>query len=111
MACGKKLVFLLLFSLPFSFQDPYRQLYGEAVYDYVLLGYRIASFNTMGSFSCAHRCLAHDKCKSYNYDMSAAQQGLCELNSGTRDESKHLEYKPGFVYVEAVLKKLVSLVH
>ena len=74
--------------------------------NYALPGYTFDSSQTDDSFSCTERCLDHNQCKSYNYALSGPQQGLCELNSAGRNASTPLQYRPGFVFVQAILKQV-----
>ena len=97
---------LLVISLPFSTQQSCDSFHGLKQLDYALPGHTIDSSKTDDSFSCAERCLDHNQCKSYNYALSGPQQGLCELNSAGKNASTPLQYRPGFVFVQAIVKQV-----
>lgn len=55
--------------------------------------------------SCIQACYDDPRCTSYNYGISAADNGLCELNDcGFQDwcerDTKYLIYFPNFVFQE-----------
>ena len=62
-----------------------REAQGFITYDRALAGYVIASFETHGVLSCAHKCLRYPSCKSYNYHPTTKELGLCEINNNEGD--------------------------
>ena len=100
------LILVLLISLPVSSQQTCDSFHGLKQVNYALAGYTFHSSKTDDSFSCAERCLDHNQCKSYNYALSGPQQGLCELNSAGKNAPTPLQYRPGFVFVQANLKQV-----
>ena len=103
---AKLLLVLLVMLLPFSSQQSCDSFHGSKQLDYALPGYTFDCSTASDLFYCAERCLVHNRCKSYNYALSGPQGGLCELNSEGRDASTPLQYRPGFVFVQAILKQV-----
>ena len=103
---GSKLLLVLVILLPFSYQQSCDSFRGSKELDYALSGYTFDCSTTSDLSSCALHCLSHDRCKSCNYALSGPQRGLCELNSEGRDASTPLQYRPGFVFVQAILKQV-----
>lgn len=59
---------------------------------------------------CAHLCLKHPKCSSFNYQVLEARNGLCELSEqslASKEERTKLNKMPGFFFVQIVRKDLV----
>ena len=67
----------------------------------VLVGQNYKSVITRGIFGCGHKCLTDPACTSYNYQHSASQGGLCELNEECTEQrkSERFEERRGFVLV------------
>ena len=66
----------------------------------VLTGHSYKSVIARGILGCTHKCLVDPACTSYNYQNSAAQGGLCELNEECTKKRKELfEERRGFVFV------------
>ena len=101
-----KLLWVLVILLPFSSQQSCNSFRGSKQLDYALPGYTFHCSTTNDLFSCAERCMDHNQCKSYNYALSGTQRGLCELNSEGNHASTPLEYRPGFVFVQAIHKQV-----
>lgn len=60
--------------------------------------------------NCGHFCLKHRKCYSFNYQVSVAHNGLCELSEETIisiEERNKLKKMPGFVFVQIMRTYLV----
>ena len=65
-----------------------------------------------GLLSCGHACMKLLQCSSFNYEISALKQGLCELNEiGISTDLKEdlLEERPGFIYVQPERDVVVSI--
>ena len=103
---GNKLLLVLVILLPFSSQQSCDSFRGTKELDYALPGHTFHCSTTSDLSSCALRCLSHDRCKSCNYALSGPQRGLCELNSEGRHASTPLQYRPGFVFVQAIHKQV-----
>ena len=74
--------------------------FGAPFQNRALVGYVIKSLSTRGILSCNHKCLSLSSCSSYNYQASATQGGVCELNGGNgADILKNLAERHGFVFV------------
>ena len=103
---GRNLLLVLVILLPLSAQQSCDSFLGSQQLDYALPGYTFDCYTTNDVFSCALRCLSHDRCKSCNYALSGPQRGLCELNSEGRHASNRLQYRPGFVFVQVIVKQV-----
>ena len=75
----------LLFSHCLGLGHLSREAQGSIMYDRALAGYVIASLETHGFLSCAHKCLCYPSCKSYNYHPTTNELGLCEINNDEGD--------------------------
>ena len=73
--------------------------YGTPFQNRALFGYSIKSLSTQGILSCNHKCLALPSCSSFNYQASAVQGGICELNGGIGYSYQNLVKRLGFVFV------------
>ena len=73
-----------------------------------LVGYTIKSLLTRGILSCNHKCLSLSSCSSFNYQASATQGGVCELNGGNGNSLQNLVKRHGFVFVLVPRKVKVS---
>ena len=82
---ARSALFSLLFFHCLGVEHLSREAQGFITYDRVLVGYVIASFETPGFFSCAHKCLCYPSCKSYNYHPTTKELGLCEINNNEGD--------------------------
>ena len=103
---GGRSLLLLVILLPFSSQQSCDSFLGSKQLDYALPDYTFDCSTTSDLYSCALRCLSYDRCKSCNYALSGPQRGLCELNREGRHASTPLQYRPGFVFVQAILKQV-----
>ena len=74
----------------------------------VLEGFQIETLLTGGIAACFQRCLRNFQCESVNYDNSERPLGTCELNEKKPSELHQLIYRPGYIFVQAVIKELVS---
>ena len=60
---------------------------------------------------CGHLCVKSPKCSSFNYQVSAKDNALCELSNESitsSEEREKLKKMPGFVFVQLMRKDLVS---
>ena len=73
--------------------------FGTPFENRALVGYIIKSLLTRGILSCNHKCLSLSACSSYNYQASATQGGVCELNGGNGNIQQNLVKRDGFVFV------------
>lgn len=73
--------------------------FGTPFQNRALVGYVIKSSLTRGILSCSHKCLSLSSCSSYNYQASATQGGVCELNGGNGNIHQNLVKRHGFVFV------------
>lgn len=73
--------------------------FGTPFKNRALVGYVIKSSLTRGILSCSHKCLSLSSCSSYNYQASATQGGVCELNGGNGNIHQNLVKRHGFVFV------------
>ena len=73
--------------------------FGTPFQNCALVGYIIKSLLTRGILSCNHKCLSLSSCSSYNYQASATQGGICELNGGNGYIHQNLAKRHGFVFV------------
>ena len=76
-----------------------KESFGTPFQNRALVGYIIKSFLTQGILSCSHKCLPLSSCSSYNYQASATQGGVCELNGGNVNIRQNLVKRHGFVFV------------
>lgn len=84
----------------------------QILHNHALLGHVIKSLLTRGIFSCAHKCLSLTSCSSYNYQTSATQDGICELNAAGGNEDSHWKNvtgKHGFAFAK-VRRKQVRII-
>lgn len=81
-------------------EDFCRETTSSILYNHALIGHVIKSLLTRGIFSCAHKCLSLSTCSSYNYQTSATQDGVCELNGGSEDDHQKLTEKTGFAFAQ-----------
>jgi len=99
-----KIKVYLLFLFPcFSLcnDDFCRETNSSLLYNRILVGYVIKTLLTRGIFSCAHECLSLSSCSSYNYETTAVQDGVCEINgSPGADEQQNLAEKYGFAFAK-----------
>ena len=103
----KVFVLFLLSCFCFCNDDFCRETRSSFLFNRVLAGHVIKTFLTRGVSSCAHKCLAQHWCSSYNYETSAAQDGVCELNNGgNEDDQQNLTEKLGFVFAQVQRKQV-----
>lgn len=76
----------------------------------VLVGHVFQQLHAKDWFNCIQACHDDARCISYNYDKSAGQNGLCELNNAGLDdlcnEDKSLVYSMGFVFQQLIEEKV-----
>lgn len=104
-----KIEVILLFLVPrvgFCDEDFCRETTSSIWYDHSLIGHVIKSLLTRGIFACAHKCLSFPRCSSYNYETSAAQDGVCELNGGSGSDYPNVTEKHGFAFVQVRKEKV-----
>ena len=80
------------------------------LYGYASKGPKIESHICRSMLNCGHLCLKNPQCLSYNYQLSTAPNGLCELSQvgiASEQEREKLKKMPGFVFVQAVRTDLV----
>ena len=64
-----------------------------------LSGCAVHSQRTEGILECAHRCLLHSACDSFNYVSIAHKNGICELNKHSKSGSAlSLEFHKGCTF-------------
>jgi len=80
--------------------------------NHVLVGHVFKQLHARDWFNCIQACHDEARCISYNYDESARENGLCELNNAGLDdlcdEDKSLVYSMGFVF-QQLREEKVSL--
>lgn len=80
--------------------------------NYVLVGHFFQQLHAKDWLDCIRACRDESRCISYNYDKSARENGLCELNNagldGLCNEDKSLVYSMGFVF-QQLREERVSL--
>ena len=109
MSAKAKFVLILLLMLPFSHENSFENsMYGNYTENYVLEGFQIETLLTGGIAACFQRCLRNFQCGSVNYDNSERPLGTCELNEKKPSEIHQLIYRPGYTFVQAVIRKPVS---
>ena len=91
-------VFTLFFCRCLGSDQLYREAQGSVTYDRALVGFVIARFETRGFLSCAHKCLSHPSCKSYNFHGTAKERGFCEINSDQGDLEGNFISQPGNLF-------------
>lgn len=103
MLSKNTLLFFLLFTYycigEQDFCPESTESFGTPLQNGALVGYVIKLLLTRGIFSCAHKCLSLTSCSSYNYQTSAAQHGVCELNGGNGNIHQNLVKRHGFAFV------------
>ncbi|XP_020605878.1 uncharacterized protein LOC110044658 [Orbicella faveolata] len=103
MGSKSSLLFFLLFTYNSigkqDFCSDSTESFGTPFQNRALVGYIIKSLVTRGILSCNHKCLSLSSCSSYNYQASATQGGVCELNGGKRNIHQNLVKRHGFVFV------------
>ena len=87
----------------------YREGQGSLMYDRVLVGYVIASFKTQGYISCAHKCLSHPSCKSYNFHRTAKEHGFCEINSDEGNLEENFISQPGSLFGRLIRQEVSEI--
>lgn len=69
---------------------------------YILVGHVYQTLYVDDWLNCIHACHYDPRCTSYNYNKSAAVNGLCELNAcelqDLCNEEKSLVYSPDFIF-------------
>lgn len=69
---------------------------------YILVGHVYQTFYVDDWLNCIHACHYDPRCTSYNYNKSAAANGLCELNACEPQDlcniEKFLIYSPDFIF-------------
>lgn len=103
MGSKNTLLFFLLFTYNSigeqDFCSDSTESFGTPFQNRALVGYIIKSLVTRGILSCNHKCLSLSSCSSYNYQASATQGGVCELNGGKGNIHQNLVKRHGFVFV------------
>jgi len=68
----------------------------------VMVGHVFQQIHARDWFNCIQACHDEPRCISYNYQRSAGDNGLCELNDNGAesfcDREKSLIYSKGFVF-------------
>jgi len=81
------------------------------LHQYASGGPKIGRHTCWSLLQCAHFCVTSPKCSSFNYQVSAARNALCELSNesitSTKERDK-LKKMPGFAFVQITRKDLVS---
>ena len=88
----------------------YREAQGSITNDRILVGYIIATFETSGFLSCAHKCLSCSSCKSYNYRPTSEERGVCEINSDEGDLEENFMNQKGSLFGR-LTRQMVSDIH
>ena len=69
---------------------------------YILVGHVYQTLYVDDWLNCIHACHYDPRCTSYNYNKSAAANGLCELNACEPQDlcniEKFLIYSPDFIF-------------
>lgn len=86
---------MLVISRCLGMEQVYREAQVSVIYNRVLLGQIISTFKTRGVLSCAHKCLAHPSCKSYNYRAPPGEHGICELNNNKGNVEENFDSQLG----------------
>ena len=80
---------------------------------YASKGPKLERHSCRSMLQCSHLCLKNPKCVSYNYQVSAARNSLCELSEegivSTEERDAHLKKTPGFVFVQTVRRDMVRV--
>lgn len=74
-------------------------------------GPKIGRHTCWSLLQCAHLCATRPKCSSFNYQVLAARNALCELSNESitsSEERDKLKKMHGFVFVQIMRKDLVS---
>ena len=106
--------FILQVSAEMKMKSYYKYNDGAFItaFNHALPGNTLSVALVPGMVSCNQKCLAHSKCVSYNYQLNSNDMspGLCELkNKRVADEnSKLLEHRPGYVFVQTAVERHVS---
>ena len=70
--------------------------------NYILVGHVYQTLYVDDWLNCIHACHYDPRCTSYNYNKSAAANGLCELNACEPQDlcniEKFLIYSPDFIF-------------
>ena len=81
------------------------------LHQYASGGPKIGRHICWSLLQCAHLCVKSPECSSFNYQVSAARNALCELSNESitsRKERDKLKKTPGFVFVQIMRNDLVS---
>lgn len=81
------------------------------LYQYASRGLKIGRHTCPSLLQCAHLCVKSPNCFSFNYQVSAPRNALCELSNESitsSEEQETLKKMPGFVFVQIMRKDLVS---
>lgn len=81
------------------------------LYQYASRGLKIGRHTCPSLLQCAHLCVKSPNCYSFNYQVSAPRNALCELSNESitsSEEQETLKKMPGFVFVQIMRKDLVS---
>ena len=82
------------------------------LHEYASRGPTIGRHSCWSLLQCAHLCVKSPNCSSFNYQVSAVRDALCELSNASiasNEERDKLKKMPGFVFVQIVRTDLVSL--
>lgn len=102
-------LFTLLYVQCLGIDQLYREAQGPVMYDRALVGFVIASFKTQGYLSCAHKCLSHPSCKSYNFHLTAKERGFCEINSDEGALEENFITQPGSLFGRLTRQKVSEI--
>ncbi len=102
-------LFTLLYVRCLGIDQLNREAQGPVVYDRALVGYVIAAFKTQGYISCAHKCLSHASCKSYNFHRTARERGFCEINSDEGVLEENFISQPGSLFGRLTRQKVSEM--
>ena len=81
------------------------------LHQYASRGLKIGRRTCPSLLQCAHLCVKSPKCSSFNYQVSASRNALCELSNESitsSEQREKLKKMPGFVFVQIMRKDLVS---
>lgn len=82
------------------------------LHGYAVKGPMLGSHICRSMLQCCHLCLKNSKCVSYNYEVSNARNGKCEISEESiqskEERDARLERMPGFVFVQITRKDLVN---
>ena len=84
-----------------------REFQGTVVYSRDLDSTPLRTLFTNGAMECAHRCLTHSKCVSFNYKSTGWKKGFCKLNSKSASQFPEqvslLRYNSNFIFVQKLI--------